>query len=169
MSTSYRISLRCTDCGHKWRRTVTDPDEPDPPCPHCAKATTNIGLDVAAGKVPAIGGNIAVKAMDFTLETVSQEYGLTDLRTDAREGETMTPKLPPAQQAQADAMFNPALRKKAMGGGARAMAPKLGAMAANAYAGSYAAPEHDPIAALHRKHQQGEKIKANYVVGDGVR
>jgi hypothetical protein len=169
MSTSYRLTLRCTDCAHKWRRTVTDPDEADPPCPRCAKATRNIGLDVAAGKVPAIGGNLAVKAMDFTLETVAQEYGMTDLRTDAREGETMTPKLPPPQQLMADAMFNPALRKKAMGGNGRAMAPRLGAMAANALAGGYQAPAYDPIAALHKQHERGEKIKANYVVGDGVR
>jgi hypothetical protein len=169
MSTSYRITLRCTECAHKWKRTVVDPNEPDPPCPACAKQTQNIGLDVAAGKVPAIGGNLSVKAMDDTLEMVAADYGFTDLRTDAREGETMTPKLPPAQQTIADSMFNPQLRRKAMGGNGRAMAPKLAGMAANAMAGGYSAPSHDPVAALHARHQQGEKIKANYVVGDGVR
>jgi hypothetical protein len=165
VSTSYRITLRCTDCAHKWKRTVTDPNEQDPPCPCCAKRTQNIGLDVSAGRVPSIGGSPAVKAMDFTLETVAQEYGFTDLRTDAREGETMTPKLPPAQQQIADAMFNPSLRKRSMGGMAQ---NKLSTIARSAMAGGYAQPTHDPIAALHRQHQQGDKIKANYVVGDGV-
>jgi hypothetical protein len=169
MSTSYRITLRCTDCGHKWRRTVESPDEADPPCPCCERRPVNIGLDVSAGIAPSIGGNPANKAMDFTLETVAQEYGFTDLRTDARDGETMTPKLPPAQQAAADAMFNPTLRKKTMGSNGNRLGAKLGAMAANAMAGGYSAPAHDPVAALHRQHQQGAKIKANYVVGDGVR
>lgn len=168
MSTSYRITLRCTDCAHKWKRTVTSPDDPDPPCPQCAKRTTNIGLDVSAGRVPAIGGNIAVKAMDDTLEMVAADYGMTDLRTDAREGETMTPKLPARQQAVADAMFNPQLRQKAMGGAGRAMAPKLNGIAANAMAGGYSAPEFDPVAKLHAQHQKGAKIRANYVAGDGV-
>lgn len=169
MSTAYRMYLRCTDCAHKWQRTFASADEPDPPCPRCAKAPVNIGLDVAAGKAPSIGGNLAVKAMDYTLETVAQDYGFKDLRTDAREGETMTPKLPPPQQLMADAMFNPALRKQAMGARGGAMAPKLGGMAASAFAGNYRYPARDPVAALHKEHQQGEKIKANYVAGDGIR
>lgn len=169
MSTSYRVTLRCTDCAHKWKRTVSSPDEADPPCPCCAKRTQNIGLDVTAGRAPAVGGSPAVRAMDFTMETVAQEYGFTDLRTDAREGETMTPKLPPKQQAVADAMFNPALRQKSMGSAGRGMGPKLGGIAANAMAGGYSVPTADPIAALHAQNKPGAKIKANYVVGDGIR
>lgn len=168
MST-YRISLRCTDCAHKWKRTVTDPNEPDPPCPNCAKVTQNIGLDVAAGKAPSIGGNMSVKAMDATLEAVAEDYGFTDLRTDARDGETMTPKLPPKQQEAADAMFNPLLRQKSMGGGRRVAMPKVQNIASNAWAGNYAAPQHDPVAALHSRNQRGAPIKANIVAGDGVR
>lgn len=168
MST-YRITLRCTDCAHRWRRTVTDPSEPDPPCPNCAKATKNIGLDVTAGKAPSIGGNISVKAMDATLDAVAEDYGFTDLRTDAREGETMTPKLPVQQQLMADSMFNPQLRQKAMGGGRRAAMPRLANIQQAAMAGSFAAPTHDPVAALHKQHQKGDRIKANIVAGDGVR
>ena len=162
MSTAFRITLRCTDCGNKFRRTVESPDEPDPPCPKCAKVPQNIGLDVAAGVAPSIGGNPANKAMDFTMETVAQEYGFTDLSTDAREGETMTPKLPPAQQATADAMFNPSLRQKSMG----ASANKLGSIAAEALAGGYRPDRQqapDPVAALHARHQRGAPIKANFV------
>jgi hypothetical protein len=169
MSTSYRVTLRCTDCGHKFRRTVATIDADDPECPKCAKVQQSIGLDVAAGQAPAIGGNVTVKAMDETLEMVAKDYGFTNLSTDAREGQTMAPKLPPQQQAMADAMFNPAARKQAMGQGGRSMAPKLGAMAATAMAGGYSYPARDPIAALHAEHQKGERIKANIVAGDGVR
>lgn len=160
MSTSYRITLRCTDCGHKWKRTVVSPGEADPPCPCCERRPVNIGLDVAAGIAPSIGGNPANKAMDFTMETVSKEYGFTDLRTDAHEGETMTPKLPPAQQAVADAMFNPALRRKAMGGN---VSPKLGGIAQTAMAGGYSAPASDPVARLHAGKQGQSPIKANFI------
>lgn len=163
MSTSYRITLRCTDCGHKWKRTVVSPDDADPPCPCCARRPVNIGLDVSAGVAPSIGGNLSVKAMDFTMETVSREYGFTDLRTDAREGETMTPKLPPGQQAMADAMFNPALRRKAMGGNGAAMAPKLGGIVQTAMAGGYRAPASDPVAQLHAGKKGTNPIKANFI------
>lgn len=135
MTTAYRIQLRCTDCGHRFRRTVDSVDADDPACPNCAKQPQNIGLDVAAGKAPSIGGNDAVKAMDYTLQAVSEDYGFTDLRTDSHEGEVMTPRLPPAQQIIADGMFNPALRKKAMGRNGSAISNKLGAIAANAMAG----------------------------------
>lgn len=166
MTTSYLVKLRCTDCGTRFKRTVHSIDEDNPPCPKCSVQKANIGLDVAAGLVPSIGGSPAVRAMDFTMETVADEYGFTDLRTDARAGETMTPKLPPQQQAAADAMFNPTLRRKQMRGSPAAA--KLGQMAATAYAGGYKQPDHDPIALLHKDHRQGERVKANYVVGDGV-
>jgi hypothetical protein len=164
VSTSYRITLRCTDCGHKFRRTVASIDAEDPPCPRCAKVPENIGLDVAAGQAPAIGGNPVNRAMDYTMEAVATDYGFTDLSTDAREGATMTPKLPPAQQAAADAMFNPKLRGAVMG----QQGPRLGAIAANAMAGGYKMPNVDPIARLHASQPQGTRVKANFVAGDGL-
>jgi len=168
MSTSYRITLRCTDCAHRWRRTVTSPDEPDPPCPACAKRTTNIGLNIAEGKVPAIGGNIVVRAMDDTMEAVASDYKMTDLRTDGREGETMAPKLPPQQQAAADAMFDPNARRKVLN---PATAAKMNAITRTAYAGGYVQPaDRDPIKTAHAGRPRGAvPIKANIVAGDGVR
>lgn len=168
MTTAYRIQLRCTDCGHRFRRTVDSVDADDPACPNCAKQPQNIGLDVAAGKAPSIGGNDAVKAMDYTLQAVSEDYGFTDLRTDSHEGEVMTPRLPPAQQIIADGMFNPALRKKAMGRNGSAISNKLGAIAANAMAGGYQMPTHDPVAIMQRGKPQGSGIKANVIAGDGM-
>lgn len=168
MTTAYRIQLRCTDCGHRFRRTVDSVDADDPACPNCAKQPQNIGLDVAAGKAPSIGGSPAVQAMDYTLEAVAQDYGFTDLRTDARENETMTPKLPPAQQLVADSMFNPTLRKKAMGRNGSPIGNKLGAIAANAMAGGYQMPAYDPVSIMQRGKPQGSAIKANIVAGDGM-
>jgi hypothetical protein len=170
MSTSYRITLRCTDCAHQFKRTVTDLAEADPPCPKCGVAKQNIGLDVAAGRVPAVGGNPSVKAMDFTMNSVAAEYGMTDLRTDAREGETMAPKLPAQQQRMADAMFDPVARQKMLG--TRRAKVQLGNIAANAMAGAYKQDNHrapDAVAALHAPRRNGPAVKANYVIGDGVR
>ncbi len=165
--TSYRITLRCTDCAHRWRRTVTDLDETDPPCPACAKRPVNIGLDVSEGRAPAVGGNLAVKAMDETMEAVAADYHLTDLRTDAREGEVMAPKLPPAQQAAADAMFDPSARRKVLGD---RMSRKINMMTRTAFAGGYAQPpDRHPVAVAHAGTPRGTKIKTNVVAGDGVR
>jgi hypothetical protein len=169
MSTTYRITLRCTDCATQWKRTVTDPNEPDPPCPNCAKATNNIGLDVAAGRAPAMGGNLAVKAMDFTLESVAAEYQMTDLSTSAREGESMAPKLPAQQQAAADAMFNPLKRASMLGASQR----KLNQIASLAKAGAYNNTAHrapDPVTFAQQGRERGASpVRANYVAGDGVR
>lgn len=169
MSTTYRITLRCTDCATQWKRTVTDPNEPDPPCPNCAKETNNIGLDVAAGQAPAAGGLPSVRAMDFAMNTVAEEYRLTDLRTDSREGESMAPKLPAQQQAAADSMFDPAKRASMLGASQR----KINQIAAAARAGAFSNTAHkapDPVEFAQRGRERGgSPVKANYVAGDGVR
>jgi hypothetical protein len=172
MSTVFRVQLRCDDCGHRYRRTVTDLAEPDPPCPKCATAAkAPIGMDVAAGRAPAVGGNPTVKAMDFTMEAVALDYGFTDLQTDGREGATMAPKLPPAQQAQADAMFNPAERARQMQSANPAVASRLNQIAATAMHGGYAqtaAGAPDPVSVAHEGKRPGERINARFVAGDGV-
>ena len=52
-----------------------------------------------------IGASVMVKAVDATAEIVMQDYKLTDLKDNVRAGESIAPKLPPAQQALADGMF----------------------------------------------------------------
>lgn len=172
MSTAYRITLRCDDCGHRYKRMVSDLAAPDPPCPRCATAAkAPIGLDIAAGRAPAIGGSPTVKAMDYTMEAVAQDYGFTDLKTDGREGATMAPPLPPAQQAQADAMFNPTERARQMKSANPAVAARLNQIAATAMHGGYAqkaAGAPDPVAVAHEGKRPGDRINARFVAGDGV-
>ena len=92
-------------------------------------------MDVAAGKAPAIGGNLAVKAMDISMEITAQQYGLTDLSTDGRPGATMAPKLPAQQQAAADGMFDSRARGKVKGFARNPILARAGAMAAAMRAG----------------------------------
>jgi hypothetical protein len=175
MTTVFQLSLKCQDCGHKYRRIVPSEDAPDPPCPKCAvMPKAPIGLDVTAGRAPAIGGNATVRAMDYTMEAVAQDYGFTDLKTDGRQGATMAPPLPKEQQAAADAMFNPTLRQEQLAKANPVVAAKMRQIAATAMAGGYRQnnPRHapDPIQAAHQGRQRGEQgIRANFVAGDGVR
>lgn len=76
----------------------------------------DIGMDFASNRAPGIiGGNVQIKAIDETAKIVMEDYGYTNLRDDVRPTETMTPKLPPAQQAAADNYFGGG-RKRDLGG-----------------------------------------------------
>ena len=145
--------FRCKGCGLTFRAATREGD-PDPACPNlqCGAVQTSIGLDVAAGKAPGIGGGAMVKAMDYTANQVMSDYGMTDLAS-AREGESMAPKLPPEQQRRADAMFDPKLRAEVFGGGGM-MGQMVNAMAGNAIAsaGMPTRPgEIDGISAIHNQ------------------
>lgn len=127
----YKIICRCTRCNHRWNRFTADITSPDPPCPRvtmrdddgkpvstCGKETVPIGMDFSSTRAPALGGtSIRTKAIDETAEMVMQDYGLTDMRDDVREGETASPKLPPRQQEMADNYFGgPKARRMNMPG-----------------------------------------------------
>jgi hypothetical protein len=102
------VRMKCRRCGNVWKRRTKNPDSADPPCPNlaCGEAMLPIGMDLSLNKAPAsIGGNIHVKAIDETAKIVMEDHGMTDLRSDVRESETMAPKLPPILQAQADNFF----------------------------------------------------------------
>jgi hypothetical protein len=115
----FKITCRCLVCGYKWSFRTKDPDAEDPPCPRpvgwnsngnpiawCGKENHTIGMDLTSNRAPAtIGEKLHVKAVDETYNIVSQDYGLTDMRDDVRQGESATPKLPPAQQKMADNYF----------------------------------------------------------------
>ncbi|HEY4355941.1 MAG TPA: hypothetical protein VGN16_09355 [Acidobacteriaceae bacterium] len=131
--TKYKLTLRCNyfrHGPHKYNKTV-DVDEdggerleniPNPPCPLCKRiikkrdedmlssapiAITPMEEWIEDGKAPGIiGRSNLVKAIDYTAEVTMKDFGLTDLR-DARQGETMAPRLPGNQQKMADAFFNP--------------------------------------------------------------
>lgn len=96
---------QCATCGAKWKKHLRSIDEPDPPCKFCKAAPkTPRGYDFN-GPTFARGPSISTRAMDRTAEIVMKDYGMTDLRSNQREGDTMAPRLPPAQQDAADNFF----------------------------------------------------------------
>ena len=132
----FSIKCRCSACHHTWRykafsATSDASDVVDPPCPKCATAQRDIGMDVSAGRAPAVGGSIAVKAMDTAARITMEDHGLTDLSSTGRPGENMAPKLSPAQQELSDSMFAP----KPMNTGMAALAARANAMAKAAMGG----------------------------------
>jgi len=114
----YRVSYQCSDCGHSWKSgwRASVPKK-DPPCPnaHCAEmragrqaAIENARLRqmLAEQTGPAhIGANNVVKAVDATADIVMKDYNMTNLQDGIRQGESVAQKLPPPQQAAADAYF----------------------------------------------------------------
>ena len=143
--------FRCRVCALTFRAKLREGD-PDPQCPNveCGAVQIPIGLDVAAGRAPGIGGNALVKAMDTTADMVMKDYGMTDLAS-ARQGESMAPKLPPDQQRRADAMFDSSKRAEVFGGGGL-MGQMISGMAATAIGNAGLASragEIDGMAAIH--------------------
>ena len=112
-----RFNYHCDRCGHDWHRIAYAVPKKNPKCPNrsCAEVAENHELKqrvanlermLMEGRAPAhIGANTTVKAVDYTASAVMEDYGLTDLKDGIRPGEDMAPKLPHAQQQQADNYF----------------------------------------------------------------
>lgn len=151
-----KITCRCQRCSHKYSFTADshDPegaDITDKPCPRCSKVQKTRGMDVSAGKAPGIGGSLAVKAMDLAADITMQNHGLTDLKSDGREGATMAPSLPHGQQVRADAMFaSQKARVDMIGPRAKQM---IAAAQRNKGLGAFAPPAQpapNPIEMIHK-------------------
>jgi hypothetical protein len=125
-------------------------DLPDPPCPHCGVVQRKRGMDVGAGRAPAVGGSLVVRAVDETARIVMEDHGMTDLRSDVREGETMAPKLPPKQQEMADNFFSGPQRRRGSAGGLLGMPARQVIQAA--VSGRFMTPDTvNPVASHHAK------------------
>jgi hypothetical protein len=147
----YKITFQCDRCAHQWQKVVTRLDGKDPPCPRkaCREAAVeeeinrraeNLARMVAEGRGPAsIGGNTMNRAIDLTADITMAGYGLTDLKDNLREGDTMAPALPAPLQRQADGFFNGAGLADAVGGGRAGggMARRMTQMGQRALRGSY--------------------------------
>ena len=106
----YRVKCRCLRCGHVYSRIIKRLTDPDPPCPkkackaeitkeQAAKEARHVEAMIESGETPGhIGENVRVKAIDATAEIVMQDYGMTDLKDNTRQGEAMVPNLTPRQQ-----------------------------------------------------------------------
>src|ERR1700743_2073415 len=105
-----RVKGRCLRCGHIYSRVIKRLSDPDPPCPKkaCkeqiaaeqkAKEARHVEAIIETGKAPGhIGENVHVKAIDQTAEIVMQDYGMTDLKDNTRQGDSMVPGLTPRQR-----------------------------------------------------------------------
>jgi hypothetical protein len=113
-----RVHYRCDVCGHEWSKVFRAVPKKDPACPMpacVAVSTAEAELRAAErmeqileSRIPPghIGESKVVKAVDETARIVMEDYGMTDLKDNIREGEGAAPKLPPAQQAAADGFFS---------------------------------------------------------------
>lgn len=169
--TRFQLTIRCTKCLHRYKRVMeAESDEalammPDPPCPNCSKVMKTRGLDLSKGKAPAVTGSLRVRAVDATAQIVMEDHKLTDLRSDVREGETMTPKLPPRQQAMADGFFSRRGGKNPLAGTIMGL-PNQQVIGA-AVRGRFKTPDTpEPIATHHRLR---DAAPTHYVAGDGIR
>ena len=156
----YKLTLRCNNFRHgpyKYHKTVDVDEEageslaavPNPPCPLCKKLVKVRDTEVMptapipikpieewlpSGQAPGIvGANNQVKAIDIAADIAMKDYGLTDLKDNVRQGDTMAPPLPPAQQQMADTMFTPQ-KNSAFAGQRQKFLEKLGK---RAIAGSF--------------------------------
>jgi hypothetical protein len=115
--TKYRIKYQCELCGHEYSRTYKAVPIKDPPCPSkvCVaqqeltslkQQVANLQRMVEEGRGPGqIGDKVVVKAVDETARIVMEDYKMTDLKDNIRQGEAVAPKLPGQQQTMADNYF----------------------------------------------------------------
>jgi hypothetical protein len=102
----FKITCRCLECGNKYHFFAPSAAVPDEPCPQCGTQKEHREFDLAAGRAPSVvGANPAVKAMDIAADITMADHGLTDLKSDGRQGATMAPNLRPDLQQAADNMF----------------------------------------------------------------
>lgn len=97
------VKLRCPECQTLFRCKLGSADEPVPQdCPACGAAEERASrLDLDNPRAPVVRSNTA-RAVDEVWKIGQERYGLTDMRDDARPGETVAPKLTKDQQAMAD-------------------------------------------------------------------
>lgn len=126
----YRITCRCDVCLEEFswettKLTARNRACPNPVCVATRREENRIKVERNRAKIleerrgPAtIGDKPVVKAIDTTAEIVMEDYGMTDLRDNIREGDAVAPKLPAAQQRQADGFFGGKAVQAERGGGA---------------------------------------------------
>jgi len=170
----WRHLFRCRTCGNQFHvdRLTPDPNKVKAPkCPRkkCGGKSkesfmADVGFDPSEGKAPSIGGSIIAKATDMAWEVGAANAGLTDINTQAREGENSAPKLPPNLQQMADNFWGtgkPQAKRKTMGKvdlspiyGERAGQAAAGAV--NPYPNRVGAKADEAIMPIHRAGQAGQ-------------
>lgn len=128
----FEVKFCCDDCNHVFYKiTEKDPRKVggrSPSCPECKKTKSKaksqikvsgdvkpqteaqkdaVVLDIiTAKKFPSQGKGNFTKAMDETAKIVMEDYQMTNLNDNLREGDNMVPKLRPDLEAQVGTGFN---------------------------------------------------------------
>lgn len=107
-------------------------------CPRCGSQDVK-HMGVVDHTIIAKSSQNMIKALDITAKMAMDQYKMGDinLNSNMKEGDSCAPKLPPRQQAAADAFFN--------GGGM----PNANRLGKNAIAGAYRDNVNNPVAKLH--------------------
>lgn len=92
-----RRTYRCSDCAHEFTESVASSADPYPDCPHCA-----------GDKAAWVPGRFAIgshkgKAIDFAQRMAEEDYGLTDMHDNMREGDIAAKGPAPIQTAEHEA------------------------------------------------------------------
>lgn len=88
----------CDECAYEWRFFHMRSDEPYPDCPQCAADRAR-----SLPTMFAITGTKA-KAVDMAQRIAEEDYGLTDMNDNLREGDIAAKAPPPVQAAEAEAL-----------------------------------------------------------------
>lgn len=113
MSKMYSRMYRCPDCGHEWKHWHISKTEPAPPCElGCdesaivddeAEARRGHMADILASQqAPARGGSNRAKAVDMAYNMAEEQYGMTDMKDNLREGDMAFTKPAAVQTAEAE-------------------------------------------------------------------
>lgn len=148
---------RCPDCNHKWK-TESHLGFLEPDCPSCGFHPDPVPQRVC---MPAIVGTKS-KAVDFAQQVAEEDFGLTNMRDNAKEGETAfipptMPNMPPAPPANIVAPNNSVANAGGFmwgGGGAKQAQPAqvpVKQVLANASATSRASDAERGLRMLHRQ------------------
>jgi hypothetical protein len=162
----------CEDCKEIFEVELDDGSAPDPPCPYCA-----VELQWRPGMF-SIGNSNMSKATAVAQDILEKDYGLTNFKDDAREGEAsfIAPvKTTAEREAEAQAFaeiereakkaahpaIHPLVAQGGFWGGAPQGPPPMVAQTLLAGARAGASQSPDPIKALHAS-IKASKLPAGY-------
>lgn len=89
-----RRKYQCSDCRYIWEERVADSSAPAPPCPACAAQKA-----AYQPPMPALG-TAKGKAIDIAQQMAEQDYGLTNMRDNQRQGDIAAMGPAPIQTAE---------------------------------------------------------------------
>ena len=92
-----RSRYQCTECKYEWRVVHESSDDPVPDCPQCLEAATYM---------PPMPGLLTSKsaAIDFAQKVAEEDFGLTNMRDNQREGDVAAMGPTPETRQAADDM-----------------------------------------------------------------